>query len=98
MIDDPYTLASRLVDLDDVDNVQADTRKVRIAHVPDDQHATSIPEDLFDVIVDAIDGTVWTWETGDPTPSTVERHSVIGGVHSHAIARGNPELQVVLVR
>ena len=96
-----YDLAKSLRNHPQVAEVRASERSITIAHVAE-KHTDSIPTGLFEFINEQIAETEFTWEYSNPSPETVERHSVTGGVSHDAIAGPIPvekcELQVSLVR
>ena len=96
-----YDLAKSLRNHPQVAEVRASERSITIAHVTE-EHAEAIPTSLFEYINEQIADTEFTWEYSNPSPETVERHSVTGGASHDAIAGPlapeRCELQVSLVR
>lgn len=94
----PYEIANRLMEHSEIDNVRADMRRIKVAHVPDDRHAERFPPELVEYIEQVIEDSMFKFEYGEPHDNQAEKHSVTGGVHHNAICAENTELHIDLVK
>jgi hypothetical protein len=98
----PYEMAQRLTEHEQIDGVQVDHNRMTVVHAPDESHVEKIPESMHEAILDAIEGTMWKTEYDSPGRNA-ERNSWSGGRTHNCVMRWHEqpagyELQYHLVK
>lgn len=84
MEENPWEIASQLDEI--VDGVRASHRRIVVAVAPEERHHYALSEELYQEIMQVIDGTMYQHEYVNGDRETVEQHKWGAG-------RSNPLLQ-----
>jgi len=98
----PYEMAQRLTEHEQINGVQVDHNRMTVVHAPDESYVEQIPESMHEAILDAIEGTMWQTDYENPGRSA-ERHTWKGGRGHNCVLRSHEqpagyELQFYLVK
>ena len=83
-----YDIAKELKEHEHVDGVRASERQITVAHAPDERHVETIPDSMYEHIMDVIAGTEWD---GEYQQRAVERHEWSGGVHHSPVLKSSDQ-------